>query len=308
LLEIKDKTLIIIAGPTAVGKTDLAIEVAKKIKTEIISADSRQFFRELEIGTAKPSTADLTDVTHHFINSLSIKQQYDAAQFGKDAMAVINRLFLEHDTCVMCGGSGLYIKAATDGFDDMPAVDEAIRKNLRAGFEANGLPWLQQEMTAHDPGYFEKIDQHNPHRLIRALEVKLSTGKSLSEFFQKRQSALDFRVLKIGLDLPRDVLYQRIDMRMDQMIGAGLFDEAKELYPYRSHQALQTVGYKEIFDYLSGHYEKDEAIRLLKRNSRRYAKRQMTWFKKDKDFTWFDARDKKKILDFIERSIEEYRA
>jgi tRNA dimethylallyltransferase len=299
-LKKRDKTLIVIAGPTAVGKTDLAISVAKKLKTEIISADSRQFFRELEIGTAKPSATALREVPHNFINSHSITDQYDAAEFADDALKVIDQLFIDHDAAVMCGGSGLYIKGVTEGFDDIPEVDEQIREDLIKNYEVNGLDWLQQQMTIHDPAYFENIDQQNPHRLIRALEVKLGTGKSLQEFFVKKSPSRDFQVLKIGLELPREILYERIDTRMDHMIADGLFEEAKQVFEFRSHQALQTVGYKEIFDYMDGLYDREEAIRLLKRNSRRYAKRQMTWFKKDKEFVWFDARAIDEIVSFAE--------
>jgi tRNA dimethylallyltransferase len=304
-LKKRDKTLIVIAGPTAVGKTDLAILVAKKLKTEIISADSRQFFRELEIGTAKPSATALREVPHHFVNSHSITEQYDAAQFAEDVLKVIEQLFFNHDTCLMCGGSGLYIKGVTEGFDDIPEIDETIREELIKNYEANGLDWLQKQMTLHDPAYLKNIDQQNPHRLIRALEVKIGTGKSLSEFFVRKAPSRDFQILKIGLELPREILYERIDTRMDHMIAEGLFEEAKQVFQFRSHQALQTVGYKEIFDFMDGLYDKDEAIRLLKRNSRRYAKRQMTWFKKDKEFVWFDARDQSDILEFIEHKIKE---
>lgn len=278
--------------------------VAKKLKTEIISADSRQFFRELEVGTAKPSASALQQVHHHFINSHSITEQYDAAQFAEDALKVINQLFQERDTCVMCGGSGLYIKAVTEGFDDIPEIDESIRENLVREYQTNGIAWLQQRMEIEDPSYLEKIDRQNPHRLIRALEVKLGTGKSLSDFFTSRKTAArDFDVLKIGLELPRELLYDRIDTRMEQMIADGLFEEAQRVYQFRSHQALQTVGYKEIFDFSDGLYDREEATRLLKRNSRRYAKRQLTWFKKDSEFTWFDARKQDEILNYIDKRL-----
>jgi tRNA dimethylallyltransferase len=302
-LKNPEKTLVVIAGPTAVGKTDLAISVAKKLKTEIISADSRQFFREMEIGTAKPSASALQEVRHHFVNSHSIAEEYDAAQFAEDALQKIAEIFTAKNECVLCGGSGLYIKAVCEGFDDIPAIDANVRAALISNYESSGLGWLQDEMRKEDPTYFEVIDQDNPHRLIRALEVKLGTGKSLSSYFGKKSEARDFSILKIGLELPRELLYTRIDSRMDIMIADGLFEEAKDLLPFRNHQALQTVGYKEIFDYLDGKHDKEEAIRLLKRNSRRYAKRQLTWFKKDKGFVWFDARDQNDIFEFIERKV-----
>lgn len=299
----RDKKLIVIAGPTAVGKTDLAISVAKKLKTEIISADSRQFFREMEIGTAKPSGSALQEVPHHFVNSHSINEEYDAAQFADDALKAVEQVFHDHTTCVMCGGSGLYIKAVCEGFDEIPDIEPSIREAITRNYELNGLPWLQDEMKKQDPDYYEVIDQQNPHRLIRALEVKIGTGKSLSAYFRNKKLSRDFEILKIGLELPRELLYERIDSRMDAMIGQGLFEEAKSLLPFRAHQALQTVGYKEIFDYLDGEYDREEAIRLLKRNSRRYAKRQLTWFKKDKEFVWFDARKQEEILKYIDGSI-----
>jgi tRNA dimethylallyltransferase len=299
----KDKTLIVIAGPTAVGKTDLSVAVAKKLKTDIISADSRQFFREMEIGTAKPSASALQEVPHHFVNSHSISEEYDAAQFAVDALKKIEKIFKQKDACVMCGGSGLYIKAVCEGFDDIPEISPTVRESLITNYEANGIEWLQEQLKKEDPEYFQQIDPQNPHRVIRALEVKIGTGKSLSFFFGNKRLDHDFNILKIGLELPREILYRRIDERMDQMIGQGLFEEAKSLYPFRLHQALQTVGYKEIFDYLDGLYDKEEAIRLLKRNSRRYAKRQLTWFKKDKEFAWFDARNNQQIFNYIDDSI-----
>ena len=258
----------------------------------------------MEIGTAKPSASALQEVKHHFVNSHSIAQSYDAAQFEDDALTVINQLFVHNDAVVMCGGSGLYIKAVCEGFDDIPEIDPAIRTSLVNNYEKNGLSWLQAQMRSDDPEYFELIDQQNPHRLIRALEVKIGTGKSLSAYFGNKKAAHAFSILKIGLELPRELLYQRIDSRMDAMINEGLFDEAKSLLRFKDHQALQTVGYKEIFDYLDGQYNREEAIRLLKRNSRRYAKRQLTWFKKDREFAWFDPRKQEEILKYIDDKLK----
>lgn len=298
-------TLIVIAGPTAVGKTDFAISLAKKLKTEIISADSRQFFREMEIGTAKPSASALLEVPHHFVNSHSITETYDAAQFATDAHLLIAKIFEQREACIMCGGSGLYIKAVCEGFDDIPEIPDDIRQSLITKYEANGIEWLQAEMKKADPEYYQVLDQQNPHRLIRALEVKIGTGNSLSSFFTREKSNHNFNILKIGLELPRDLLYERIDRRMDQMLEQGLFEEAKSLMDFRGHQALQTVGYKEIFDYFDGQYDREEAIRLLKRNSRRYAKRQLTWFKKDKEFVWFDARNAEAIFTYLESILKD---
>lgn len=306
MLITRQKALIVIAGPTAVGKTSLAISLAKKLKTEIISADSRQFFRELNIGTAKPSPDELAAVPHHFINSHSIHEEYDSAQFATDALLLLEKLFQKYDQVILVGGSGLYIKALVDGFDDIPQVPEEIREMLIREFEENGIEWLRKKMEEVDPEYLEKIDRQNPHRLIRALEVKLGTGQSLGSYHGKKKAKHDFAVIKIGLELPREELYQRIDSRMDDMIAQGLFQEAESLLPFRSHQALQTVGYTEIFDYLAGTYDKEEAIRLLKRNSRRYSKRQMTWFKRDGEFRWFGAGDVEEVWTYIQRTISNF--
>ncbi len=303
MLITRQKALIVITGPTAVGKTALAIELAKELKTEIISADSRQFFKELSIGTAKPSPAELAAVPHHFVNSHSIVDDYDAAQFASDAQTVIDKLFTTNDQLVLCGGSGLYIKALLEGFDDIPEVPAEIREQIIHEYSEHGLTWLQQQMQRADPEYFEQIDQQNPHRLIRALEVKLGTGASLASYFGRRKKQLDFQVIKIGLELPREILYERIDSRMEHMIADGLFDEVRSLVNFRDHQALQTVGYSEIFDYLDEKYDYQEAVRLLKRNSRRYAKRQMTWFKRDAEIKWFDARESDKVLAYVTEKI-----
>ena len=268
------------------GKTALAIALAKQLKTEIISADSRQIYREMTLGTAKPSDAELAEVPHHFINSHSIEEEYNAGQYERDAQALLETLFKKHDCLVMVGGSGLYIKGVLEGFDTIPEVPDEIRESLEEQFEQKGLAWLQQELELHDPDLFEGIDQQNPHRLIRALEVKLHTGQSIQSFRGLKKKEHDFRVVKVGLELDRESLYKRIDMRMDSMIAQGLFEEAQRLYPKRELNALQTVGYQEIFDFIEGKYDKNEAIRLLKRNSRRYAKRQLTWFKRDGEITW----------------------
>lgn len=298
-MEWKNKSLVVIAGPTAVGKTAVAIRVAQHFQTEIISADSRQIFRELNIGTAKPDEAELSAVKHHFINSHSITENYDAAAYGKDALELIAKLFEKYDNIVLAGGSGLYIKAVCEGFDDIPEVPDEIRENLIEKFESGGITWLQQEMQRVDPEHYAVIDQQNPHRLIRALEVMLGTGQSIASYRTNAKYNHPFQIIKIGLELPREELYARIDQRMDKMIGDGLFEEAKALLPFKNHQALQTVGYQEIFSYFEGAYNKEEAIRLLKRNSRRYAKRQLTWFKRDEKFQWMNPRDVDGIIGLI---------
>lgn len=298
-MDFSEKKLIVIAGPTAVGKTALAIHVAHELQTEIISADSRQIYRELTIGTAKPSEAELKEVPHHFIDSHSITEDYDAARFGEEALRKIYTLFEKHDYVVVCGGSGLYIKALLEGFDDIPEVPDAVRDQLIEEFEAKGLLWLQNKMRELDPEHFRNIDHKNPMRLMRALEVKIATGKSISEFQKKVKKDLPFRVIKIGLELERAKLYERIDSRMDEMIAQGLFEEAQQLYPFKDKNALQTVGYQEIFDFMDGAYDREEAIRLLKRNSRRYAKRQLTWFKRDEEIKWFNPLNLEAVLECI---------
>lgn len=296
----QNKYLIVIAGPTAVGKTSLTIDLAKKFKSEIISADSRQFFKELEIGTAKPSTLELQEVKHHFIDNLSINEPYDAGKFAQDAETCIQDLFLEHDLVFVVGGSGLYIKALCDGLDEMPEVLEHERALLNQQLESKGIEVLLAELRENDPEYYDQVDKQNPQRVIRALEVIRSTHKPYS-FFRKggQKVKKNYEVIKIGLEDDRKVLYDRIDRRMDQMMADGLFAEAEKFYPLRNIPALQTVGYSEIFKYMDGEYDKNEAIRLLKRNSRRYAKRQLTWFKKDEEFEWFFPKEKSKIIEYI---------
>jgi tRNA dimethylallyltransferase len=303
-LKTTDRTLIVITGPTAVGKTAIALQVAKLFRTEIISADSRQIFNELTIGTAKPSAAELQEVKHHFVNSHSIHQQYDAAQYGQEALQVIHRIFEDHSVAVMCGGSGFYIKAVCEGFDDIPEVPDNIREELIEQYKNHGLIWLQQQMKNEDPDYFGKIDQQNPHRLIRALEIKIGTGMSMAFFRGSEKIQHAFNIVKIGLELPREELFQRINQRMDTMIMQGLFLEAEQVYSFKNYQALQTVGYQEIFDFMDGLYDREEAIRLLKRNSRRYAKRQLTWFKKDRGIKWFNAKDVSSIIQYLEEQLQ----
>jgi tRNA dimethylallyltransferase len=283
---VHSKKLIVIAGPTAVGKTGVALQLAHYFKTEIISADSRQIYRELEVGTAKPSPDELNRAPHHFINTHSIEQPYDAGAYGRDALALIHSLFKTYDALILCGGSGLYIKAVLEGFDDMPEIRTPIRKQILSEYESKGLAWLQQEVNECDPDYYEQVDRKNPHRLIRALELFRGSGLKASQLRVKEKRTHDFRIIKIGLEVDREILYERIDTRMAIMIKNGLFEEAEHFYSKRKLNALQTVGYKEIFDYLEGKSDREEAIRLLKRNSRRYAKRQLTWFKRDSEMNW----------------------
>lgn len=301
-MDFTGKKLIVIVGPTAAGKTALAIQVAKHVHAEIISADSRQIYRELTIGTAKPNEAELREVPHHFIDSHSIADDYDAARFGEEALLKIYSLFGRYHDVVVCGGSGLYIKALLEGFDDIPEVPDVIRDQLIEEFENKGMLWLQNRMRELDPEHFKKIDQKNPMRLMRALEVKLATGKSISEFQKQTTKELPFKVIRIGVEVERARLYERIDKRMDDMIAQGLFEEAQGLFAYRDKNALQTVGYQEIFGFIDGQYDREEAVRLLKRNSRRYAKRQLTWFKRDEQIRWFKPDDVSSMMEYIQNS------
>ncbi len=296
---MKPKCLLVIVGPTAVGKTDLAIRVAEHFQTEIISADSRQMFREMEIGTAKPQAIELARIRHHFVNTRSITDDYDAGTFGREARESIDQLFRAHDVVVMCGGSGLYVKAVTDGFDDLPDIEAATREQIVQEYRERGLEWLQQELLVNDPDYYEAVDRQNPQRLMRALEVIRTTGRPFSEFRKNARPDLPFEVVKIGLERDRKELYDRIDQRMDGMISEGLFEEAEKLFTLRHHQALQTVGYQEVFEFLEGVINREEAIRLMKRNSRRYAKRQMTWFRRDPEIRWFHPDDRDGIMNFL---------
>jgi len=300
MTENGNKRLIVIVGPTAVGKTKVAIELAKVLRTEIVSADSRQLYKEMSIGTAKPSAGELEEVPHHFIDHVSVSRPYDAAQYGSECMTLIHRLFQKYDTLIICGGSGMYIKAALEGFDEMPEVKAGVRDQIIQEYEQNGMNWLQQQVEINDPDYFGEVDKKNPQRLMRALELIRSSGKTASELRKNKKRELSFDVVKIGLELDREMLYDRINTRVDTMIKAGLVDEAKALYPMRANNALQTVGYQEFFGYFDGQYDMDEAVRLLKRNTRRYAKRQLTWFKRDSDIKWFVPENIKGILDVLD--------
>lgn len=284
------KTVYIICGPTAVGKTNFAIALAEHLQTEIISADSRQCYQELGIAVAKPDAIELKRVPHHFINSHSIQEELNAGKFEAYALTKAEELFLTHDSVVMVGGTGLYIKAFCEGMDAMPTIDASIRDTVSKEYEAKGLGWLQKELAEKDPIFWRQAEQENPQRLMRALEMILATGISITSFRKAEKKIRPFKIVKIGLELPRELLNQRINLRVDQMRENGLVEEAKGLLASRNNNALQTVGYQELFDHFDGKTDLNQAIELIKQHTRQYAKRQMTWFKKDKDIRWFDAR------------------
>jgi len=283
------KKLIVIAGPTAVGKTAAAIKLAQQLKTEIISADSRQFYREMSIGTAKPDAEELSQAQHHFINSHSITGNFTVGDFEKEALQLLDELFKTHDHVIMVGGSGLFIQAVTQGFDNLPTADPEIRELLNREFAEKGIEHLQQKLKEADPDYYDQVDLNNPQRLVRALEVFQATGKPFSSYRKATVNTRPFESIKIVLDLPREELYDRINRRVDIMVEQGLVEEVRSLLPHRHLNALNTVGYSELFDYFDGKTDLPTAIDLIKQNTRRFAKRQLTWFRKDKDMKWLNA-------------------
>jgi tRNA dimethylallyltransferase len=297
-------TLVVIAGPTAVGKTAFSVELAQHLKTEIISADSRQFYKELTIGTAKPTAKELAACQHHFINHIHLKENYTAAQFEQEALALCKLKFMQHQQLVLTGGSGLYIDALCHGFDDAPPSDPAVRAELDLVLKNNGIKALQQMLIQLDPDYSQKVDINNPQRLIRAIEINQLSGKNMHFFLKGKVKQRPFKILKICLTMDRELLYERINKRVDHMIVNGLEDEALAYYHLKDINALQTVGYKEFFDYFEGNYSYTEAVEKIKQNSRNYAKRQLTWFKRDKEYTWFDINtNRNAILPFIMKAL-----
>lgn len=276
-----------VCGPTAVGKTDFSIELAEKLGTEIISADSRQFYREIPIGTAQPSDEQLHRVKHHFIADRCVEDDYNAGMFERDSLALLEELFLKYDSVVCCGGTGLYIKALCEGLDALPKADKAIREQLTEKLESEGFESLQLQLKEFDPVHFQRMDTQNPQRVVRALEVCLSTGKPFSSFHGSEKEERPFAIKKIGLELPREELNERINKRVDLMMEKGWLDEARSVFEKRHLNALNTVGYKELFAHLEGQLSLEEAVEKIKTNTRRFAKRQMTWFKKDKQIRWY---------------------
>jgi tRNA dimethylallyltransferase len=285
---VQTPTVIIIVGPTAAGKTAAAIRLARHLQTSIISADSRQCYRELNIGVAKPTPEELAAVPHYFINSHSVADEVTAATFEHLALHHTEELFKKTPTVVMVGGTGLYIRAFTDGLDTIPPVDQSIRSHIRLHYDEHGLGWLQTEIEKYDPAYYAAGEILNPQRLMRALEVRLSTGQSILSFQNREPRQRPFKIITIGLQLPREQLNQRINDRVDNMMKQGLLQEVQSLQPYRAHNALQTVGYKELFHYLDGKTTLEAATAAIKTNTRQYAKRQLTWFHRDLSVRWTD--------------------
>lgn len=288
LMTLSTKKVIFIVGPTAIGKTELSIELAKTLKTEIISCDSRQFYKELKIGSAPPSKKERSEVKHHFIHNLSVREDYNAGQFEIDAIKLIEKLHQTNDTIIAVGGSGLYVDAICKGFDPLPKISKQIRDQVTFEYHSKGLTWLQNQVKKIDPELYSNYDTNNPQRLLRALEVFQETGKMFSSFKSNTIKERPFEILKIGLNIERSILYDRINKRVDLMMENGLLEEVNSLVNFQDRNSLQTVGYKEIFTFLNDECTLQKAIENIKQNSRRFAKRQLTWFRKDKTIKWFE--------------------
>ena len=300
------KTLIVVVGPTAIGKTSLGIKLAKHFNCEIVSADSRQFYKEMYIGTAVPTPEELEQAKHHFIQHKSIKDTYSVGDFEKDALETLSKLFKKKEYAILVGGSGLYVDAVTKGLDSFPEISGDVREALKKKYDDEGIESLQQQLKTLDPTYYEKVDTHNTHRIMRALEVCISSGKPYSSFITKTPKKRPFNIIKVGITAERQTIYDRINQRVDIMIQEGLLDEVKNVYPHKSLNALNTVGYKEIFEYLEDKWDLDFAISEIKKNTRRFAKRQLTWFRKDKEILWFDYQDDlESVISYIKKRYEE---
>ena len=298
-----DKRLVVIVGATGSGKTDLSIHLAEHYCAPILSTDSRQVYRGMPIGTAQPPQDQLQAIEHHFIATLDIKQDFNCGQYEVQALELLRKLFTRHDTVLAVGGSGLYVQALCEGMDDLPEGDPELRETLRQRLAEEGLEVLGKELQRLDPVYYEQVDRNNPARVLRALEVCLQTGRPYSELRTKPRRERDFRIIKIGTDIPRTELYARINRRVDGMLAEGLEAEARKFHPYKHLNALQTVGYKELFDYFDGRCSRDEAVELIKRNTRRYAKRQLTWFRRDPEIFWAAPGDVDKIIAYIDGTL-----
>jgi len=296
--------LIVLVGPTGVGKTDISIDIARYFKSEIISADSRQFFREMKIGTAVPTEQQLKTIKHYFIGFLSIKDYYSSSLFERDVLELLPKLFSKNNIILMSGGSGMYIDSVCNGIDDLPDVDPDVRKKYIDQYNAEGIEGLRVTLKLLDPEHYANVDLKNYKRIIRALEICDTAGRPYSSFLKKQKRERDFVIIKIGLERPREDLYKRINSRVDNMVAMGLKNEAKQLYEFRNLNALKSVGYREFFDVFEGNISEEKAIELIKRNSRRYAKRQLTWWGKDKDIKWLNPEHTQEIIQFIENEIK----
>lgn len=294
-----EKTLIVITGPTAVGKTALCLDVAKHFHIPIINADSRQIFRELKIGTAPPTEAQMQQVHHDFVGILGLDDYYSASLFEQQVLELLGRQFLSSDYALMAGGSMMYIDAVCDGIDDIPTIDDQTRTTMKQRLADEGLEALCEELRQRDPEYYEIVDRQNPRRVVHALEICLMTGKTYTSFRKREKRQRPFNIIKIGLNRPREELYERINRRVDQMMADGLLEEARALYPKRHLNALNTVGYKELFDYIDGRWPLEEAVERIKGNTRRYARKQLTWFKKDESIRWFHPDETETIIKYI---------
>ena len=298
-MSLNTKKVIFILGPTAIGKTKLSIDLATIFSCEIISCDSRQFYKELKIGSAAPNQLELNKVKHHFVHNLSVNKNYNAGQFEYDAIKLIKKIHEKHDLVIVVGGSGLYIDAICKGFDKIPEISKEVRKKIKTDYKNRGLTWLKEKVKKIDPEFYFNNDPNNPQRLLRRLEVFTQTGKSLSSFQSQKIKKRPFKIVKIGLNIERKILYNRINKRVDDMMKKGLLEEVKSLINFKHHNALQTVGYKEIFKFLNNDYSLNEAIDSIKQNTRRFAKRQLTWFRKDETIKWFNPNQKNKIKKII---------
>lgn len=294
------KRLVVLLGPTGVGKTELSLSLAEHLKSPILSADSRQLYADLQIGTAAPTADQLARVKHYFVGTLHLTDYYSAAQYEADVIREMERLFLDHDSLLLTGGSMMYIDAVCKGIDDIPTIDEETRRYMMEHYQKDGLEALQQELKELDPEHYEIVDLKNPKRVIHALEICRMTGKTYTSFRKAEIKERPFEVLYIGLNRPREELFQRINSRVDQMMADGLLQEVQQVLPYRNENSLNTVGYKELFAYLDGNCTLDFAIEKIKKNTRVYAKKQLTWFKKNEQIHWFHPDEKEKIIRFID--------
>ena len=299
------KSLVVLLGPTAVGKTELSLQLAERLGCPIISADSRQLYRDMVVATAAPTREQLARVPHHFIGTLSLTDYYSAAQYEADALALIERLFTRHDTLLLTGGSMMYIDAVCNGIDEIPTISEEVRRAVVTRYEEEGLDVLLEELQRLDPDFYEKVDRRNPKRVIHAVEICRMTGQPYSSLRTETKKERPFDIVKIGLTRPREELYGRINSRVDAMMRDGLEAEARRLYPYRHLNALNTVGYKAMFAYFDGTYDLPAAVEKIKRNTRVYARKQMTWFRRDDTIVWFTPDDRLKLFAYVEKRLHE---